>query len=103
MKDSAKNRIVDIEGNLEELDRLAANMTEDGFSLAFNTIRTKAEDGDSESIRTIGAMSAFHNALQGGEAMEEIFERSEEQPELQQIIIDYIHAMRHIISASKLL
>ena len=103
MKDSAKNRIVDIEAKLEELDQLAASMTEDRFSLVFNNIRMKAEDGDSESIRTITAMTAFHNALIKGESMEEIFERSKEQSELQQIIIDYVHAMRHIVFASKLL
>ena len=102
MKDSVKNSIADIEAEIEELDRLAANMTEDRFSLVFNDVRMKAEDGDSESIRAIAAMATFHNALQRGESMEEIFERSKERPELQQIIVNYVNAMRHIVFVSKL-
>ena len=101
MEGSTKTRIASIEAKLEELDKLSANMTEDRFSLVFNNIRMKAEDGDSESTRIIDAMTAFHNTLKRGETVEEIFERSKEQPELQQIIIDYIHAMRHIVLASR--
>ena len=101
MTDSASTRNSDIETMLEELDKLASDMTEDKFSFVFNNIRMKADGGDSESTRIIDAMTAFHKALKRGESMEEICERSTAQPHLQQIIIDYIHAMQHIVLASK--
>lgn len=101
MKDSAKDRIASIEAKLEELDKLSSDMTEDSFTFIVNDIRTRADGGDSESIRIIEAMKAFHKALKRGESIEEILQRSAKQPDLQQIIIDYVHAMQHIVLASK--
>ena len=101
MKDSAKDRIASIEAKLEELDRLSSDMTEDKFSIVFNTMRIKADGGDSKSICVIEAMRAFHKALKRGESIEEILQRSARQPDLQQIIINYIHAMQHIVLTSK--
>ena len=101
MKNSIKTRIANIEAMLEELDELAAEIGEDDFSFGFDNIRMKAEDGDSDSTRTIDAMTAFHNALKRDESVEEILQRSMEQPDLQQIIINYVHAMQRIILASK--
>ena len=101
MKDSAMARIASIEAKLEELDRLAANTSEDKLSFVFDNIRMKAKDGDSESIRIIDAMAAFHNALKRGESVEEMLQRSTKQPDLQQIIINYVDAMQHIVLTSK--
>ena len=101
MKESAKDRIASIEAKLEELDNLSSDMTEDTFSFVFNNISKKADDGDSEAIRIIDAMKAFHKALKRGEAIEEMLQRSVKQPELQQIIMNYVNAMQHIVAASK--
>jgi hypothetical protein len=101
MKDSTKARIAIIEAKLEELDRLSANASEDKLSSVFNDIQKKAENGDSESLHIIDAMTAFHKALKRGESMEEILQRSTAQPDLQQIITNYVHAMQHIVLTSK--
>ncbi len=90
-----------IEVKLEELDKLSSGMTEDTFALVFNNTRIKADDGDSESIRIIEAMKAFHKALKRGESIEEMLQRSVKQPDLQQIIINYVHAMQHFVVALK--